>query len=121
MQAFHGGRSPNGDVSSCHVRTGRLQPVRRRGTRFRARHRSKLNVPAVRLNRPASDGEAQPYAAFFPGAASVDAIEAIENTMAVLCGQSRPCVSHLDHCLPGILAFSSTPIVPSFGVYFIAL
>src|SRR5262245_52908120 len=58
-----------------------------------------LNVPAVRLNRPASDREAQPYAAVCPGTASVDAIEAIENTLAMHCGDSRPSVLYLDHCL----------------------
>ena len=57
-------------------------------------------MPAVRLNRPASDGEAQPHTAFFPGAAGVDAIEAIENTMVMLLSNSRPIVSYLDHCLP---------------------
>ena len=62
----------------------------------------KLNVPAVRLNRPASDCETQPYTTFLPGAASVDAIEAIENTIPMRCGNSRSSISHLDHGPPGI-------------------
>ena len=59
MQAFRGRRSPNGDVSFCHARTGCLQPVRGLGTSFRALHRLQAQCarrspqsPSERLRDP---------------------------------------------------------------------
>ena len=57
-------------------------------------------MSAVRLNRPASDCEPQSDPALFPRAASVDAIEAIENTMPMRGRNPRSRVSYLDHGPP---------------------
>src|SRR5262249_30807330 len=59
----------------------------------------KLDSPAVCLDRPARDCKTQSDAAFFPGAAGVHPIEAIEDTVPVCCGNPRAGVSYLDHCL----------------------
>src|SRR5262245_29079676 len=58
-----------------------------------------LNSPAVRLDRPASDRKTKSDAAFFPGAASVHPIEAIEDTIPMRCGNPRAAVSYLDYRL----------------------
>src|SRR5215469_3108383 len=55
-----------------------------------------FDVSAVRLNRPASDCEPQSDPALFSRAASVDAIEAIENTIPVRGRNPRSRVSYLD-------------------------
>ena len=57
-------------------------------------------MSAVRLNRPASDCEPQSDPALFPRAASVDAIEAIENTIPMRGRNPRSRVSYLDHGPP---------------------
>src|SRR5262245_15101858 len=59
-----------------------------------------LDSPAVRLDRPASDRKTQSDAAFFPGAAGIHPIEAIEDTIPVCSRNPRAGVSYLDHCLP---------------------
>ena len=59
-----------------------------------------FDLSAVRLNRPASDCEPQSDPALFPGAASVDAIEAIENTIPMRSRNPRSRVSYLDHGPP---------------------
>src|SRR5215475_1086088 len=58
-----------------------------------------LNSPAVRLDRPASDRKTKSDAAFFPGAAGVQPIEAIEDTIPMRRGNPRAGVSYLDHRL----------------------
>src|SRR5262245_46890638 len=56
-----------------------------------------FDVSAVCLNCPASDCEPQSKPAFFPGAARVDAIEAIENTIPMRGRNPWSRVSYLDH------------------------
>src|SRR5262245_19180318 len=58
-----------------------------------------LNTPAVRLDRPASDRKTKSDAAFFPGAAGVHPIEAIEDAIPMRCGNPRAGVPYLDHRL----------------------
>src|SRR4029077_138469 len=58
-----------------------------------------LNSPAVRLDRPASDRKTKSDAAFFPGAAGVHSIEAIEDTIPMRSGNPRAAVSDLDYRL----------------------
>src|SRR5262249_57148389 len=62
-----------------------------------------LDVPAIRLDGPARDGEAQSHAAVLPGAADVHAIEAIENTILMRCGNARSGVPYLDDSLARVL------------------
>ena len=60
-----------------------------------------LDLPAIGLNRPASDRQAQPYTPFFPRTAGIDAIKPVENTMAMRRRNTRSCVAYLDSGLAG--------------------
>src|SRR5262245_41093601 len=60
-----------------------------------------LNLPAVCLDRPASDRKTKPDAAFFPGAAGVHPIEAIEDPIPMRRGNPRAGVPDLEHRLAG--------------------
>src|SRR5256886_1267135 len=60
-----------------------------------------LDAPAVRLHRPARDGEAEPHSTGAPRPGAIEPVEAVEDASMVHLGDPRSAVLHLDGGLAG--------------------
>src|SRR5437899_4057754 len=60
-----------------------------------------LDAPAVRLHRPARDGEAEPHSTGAPRPGAIEPVEAVEDASMVHLGDPRSTVLHLDGGLAG--------------------
>src|SRR6266545_2334159 len=63
-----------------------------------------LDMATLHLHRPAGDAEPEPCSAGFARARLIDAIEAVEDRLAVFRGDPGAGVDHLDHRYPGAIA-----------------